>query len=42
MPKYETLSLEKLLDAMEYHGESNLGGFWLISPIKDYLPDKNL
>lgn len=33
VPKYRKVNLYKLLHAIEDHGKSNRGGFWLISPV---------
>ncbi len=32
VPKYRKVALERLIKSMEFHGEKNNGGFWLISP----------
>lgn len=35
-PKYRTVKLSTLIDAMNFHGEVNLGGFWLIRDKSSY------
>lgn len=31
VPKYREVSLEKLLASVKFHGEKNMGGFWIIA-----------
>lgn len=34
VPKYRKVKLKKLLKSIEFHGEKNRSGFWLIDTIK--------
>ena len=33
VPKIRSVPLDKLVEAMKYHGKERRGGFWLISPL---------